>query len=270
MMAGVTDNEPPTPPHGMDADEYRRFQEFQRFQDYQRFVEAQRQGANLPVPVQPGQPVPHHPQPPALETQLDGMRQQLARIERVTNPPLWKKILGNKWLHRAVWLVIVIAIAVWGIPMLIQHYFGNHANADNQANTPLPKEQSGILPEGPHQAVADVYMFVAENNARYTCLLFSNAAAKQFATALGTATCAQAVPSVHGQVTDASSYGQPDLTQLPSPQGASMIISSCDFTVTGGPRLGTFTLTRQEQGWEITNYLAAAPCPAPSSVPPTS
>ena len=138
-MADVAENEPPalpsgadepTPPRGMDAAEYRRFQEFQRFQDYQRFVQQQGGGppANLPVPmqpgvpvqpggvpVQPGAPVPQHP----VEAQLAGMQQQLARIERVTNPPLWQKILRNKWLHRAVWLVIIVALASWGVPKLI-------------------------------------------------------------------------------------------------------------------------------------------------------
>ena len=124
MMTGVTDNEPPTPPRGIDgigADEYRRFQEFQRFQDYQRFVEAQRQGANLPVPVQPGQPVPHHEQPQALEAQLDSMRQQLARIEKRPNPPLWKKILGNRWVHRLSGWCWWSCSPSWGVPMLINH-----------------------------------------------------------------------------------------------------------------------------------------------------
>src|SRR6201992_1162781 len=158
MMADGAEKEPPalpsgadepTPPRGMDAAEYRRFQEFQRFQDYQRFVQQQGGGppANLPVPmqpgvpvqpggvpVQPGAPVPQHP----VEAQLAGMQQQLARIERVTNPPLWQKILRNKWLHRAVWLVIIVAVASVGVPKLLHHYLGSGTDQNPAAPGNLP------------------------------------------------------------------------------------------------------------------------------------
>lgn len=250
----------PAPPPGLSADEYRRFQEFQRFQDFQRFSQAGQQPPPAPVAQQPHQ---------ELATQLSDMRQQLARIERVTNPPTWQKILRNKWLHRLVWLVVLIVVATWGVPTLVEHYFGNHdADSTGPAALPLPKGQSGVLPEGPHQAVADVYMFVAENQPTAACLIFSTAAAGQFATHNDAATCPAAVTALSGQVTDRADYGQPDLTILPSPQGNTMTISSCSFTVSGGPRLGTFVLTKQEQGWEITAYDGAAPCPA--SAPPTS
>jgi hypothetical protein len=279
MMADMAENqqppgEPPTPPMGLpalpagaspsplppglDADEYRRFQEFQRFQDYQRF--SQGQPGNQPVPA------PHHHE---LATHLADMRQQLARIERVTNPPTWQKVLRNKWLHRLVWLVALIVLATWGVPALIHHYFGNSDSGTGPAALPLPKGQSGVLPEGPHQAVADVYMFIAENQPTDACLIFSGPAGRQFAATFGTRTCEQAATMLYGQVTDKATYGSPLLTPLPSPQGATMIISSCSFAVSGGPRLGTFTVTQQNQGWEITGY-AAGPTPCPASAPPTS
>jgi len=251
---------PPTPlPPGLDADEYRRFQEFQRFQDYQRFVGTQQDG-NQPVPA---------PQHHELVTHLADMRGQLARIERVTNPPTWQKVLRNKWLHRLVWLVVLIGLATWGVPTLIHHYFGNSDSGTGPAALPLPKGQSGVLPEGPHQAVADVYMFIAENQPTYACLIFSGPAGKQFAAAVGAPKCEQAVTTLSAQVTDKTAYASPLLTPLPGPQGPTMIISSCSFAVAGGPRLGTFTLTQQNQGWEITGY-AAGPTPCPASAPPTS
>lgn len=276
-------DEPPTPPSGLpaipgalppglNADEYRRFQEFQRFQDYQRFVESQRQPAPppaLPVPV-------HHD----MAEQLAGVRQHLAelsatqgQINRTLNPPTWQKVLRNKWLHRLVWLIVIVVLATWGVPKLIHHYFGTSdaAGGGPSAALPLPKGQSGVLPQGPHQAVADVYTFIAENYPTQACFIFSTPAARQFATAAGTSTCAAAVAAIHGQVGDKDAYAEPDLTPLPSPSGDTMTISSCDFPVTGGPRLGTFTLTKQQQGWEITRYEAPAPCPTPTSAsaPPT-
>jgi hypothetical protein len=319
----------PMPP-GMDADEYRRFQEFQRFQDYQRFVQGQQPpqpqvpqpgmpqpgmpqpgmpqpgmpqpGMPQPGMPQPGMPQPGMPQPgvqpggglvplqpgqPApygIEHHLSGMQQQLAeltasqaRIERVTNPPTWQKILRNKWLHRLLWLVIIILLATWGVPKLVHHYFGGETDTSGgSAALPLPKEQSGELPEHAHDAVYDVYLFIAGNHPVQACFPFSNTAAVQFANAAGTGNdCQKAVTQLHSQLTNANAYANTSLSQLPIVQGTTVVVSSCDFDVTGGPRLGTFTVTQQSQGWEITDYAAPAPCPPPTSgtstsTPPTS
>jgi hypothetical protein len=283
MMAVVGDNadEPtdqPTPPRGLDADEYRRFLEFQRFQDYQRFVETQQgTGNNLPVPMPAAQPsAPPQPPHPELAAHLAGMRQQLARIEKVTNPPTWQKILRNKWLHRALWLVIIVALASWGVPKVIQHYLGggDQQTTTGPANLPAPIGQSGALPTGPHDAVQEVYLFVGDNNPsyqRFLCSdLFTPTAARQFGAAHADGgTCVQAMDRLHAQVKPGAgdTYGMPDLTQLPAPQGTSMVISSCDFTVTDGPMLGTFTVVQQDKGWQIVNY--APPTACPSSAPPS-
>jgi hypothetical protein len=291
MMTGVTDNEPPTPPHGlnMDAEEYRRFQEFQRFQDYQRFVEAQRQGANLPVPVQPGQPVPHHqvpqqpPLPPhqqqhAIHTQLEGMRQQLARIERVTNPPVWKKILHSKWLHRLVGLLIIAIIAVWGVPTLINHYFGGNDNPGGPAALhPGTIQGSGRLEKHPRDAVAAVYHIIATTPPDTACLEFTSAAAAQFARDMHAADCTQAVRTIHDGL-DANGVNGYSFVVIPASamiqQGNTVQISSCAMQLDGGPRLGLFVVTEnQYQEWQITGHRNEPnPCPAPSSttVPPTS
>jgi hypothetical protein len=258
---------PPAPlPPGLDADEYRRFQEFQRFQDYQRFTRGQ--PGNLPAPA------PHHHE---LATHLADMRQQLARIEKVTNPPTWQKVLRNKWLHRLAWLIVLIVLATWGVPTLIHHYFGNSDSGTGPAALPAPLGESGDLAAGPHQAVADIYMWIAQNQQENPCITFDNTAKVQFATANGIqvtandamGACKQAIAKLFGQVSDKNAYATPDLTQLPSPQGSRVVISSCSFAVSGGPRLGTFTLTQQNQGWEITKY-AAGPTPCPASAPPTS
>lgn len=259
----------------MDADEYRRFQEFQRFQDYQRFVEAQREGEHLPVAAQPGQPVPHHSEQ-QLRTQLEGMRQQLARIEKVTNPPTWKKILQNKWLHRAIGLIVVIILAVYGIPALIGHYFGNNDNPGGQAALhPGEIEGSGRLEQNPWDAVAAVYHIVAENPPDTACYEFSVPARTQFATDMGAATCLDAVRRIHAGLSDAAKSAY-STVQIPN-NGVSTNperISSCSMTLDAGPRLGLFVVSENSAGeWQITGHRNEPnPCPTPTttSAPPTS
>jgi hypothetical protein len=294
MMADVAENDPdePTPPRGIDRvadpDEYRRFLEFRRFQEYQRFVEGQQQGggSNLPAPVQPAQPQPQPlPQPQQspeqqheLAEHLAGMRQQLARIERVTNPPTWQKILRNKWLHRALWLVIVVAVASWGIPRLIHHYLGGDTDqpTNGAALRPGDLQGSGRLEMNPKDAVAAVYHIVAETPPDSACLEFSPAARVKFAADLHAPTCRQAVRTLHAGLgpagVDAYSFVQvPDSAVTRS--GGTARISSCAMGVDDGPRLGLFVVTENQfQEWQITGHSNEPdPCPAPSSAsaPPT-
>lgn len=254
----------------MDSEEYRRFQEFQRFQDYQRFVEAQGNG-QAPVSAQP-------PQDKALATQLDGMRQQLARIERVTNPPMWRKILRSKWLHRAAWLVIVIILATWGVPKLIEHYFGNGSDNTPPSQAALPATnvgQSGEL-ETPKQTIHDVYQFIAEGNSKSLCGITMNARASgQFARIQGTQTCAGAVAKLNGALTttdEVNQYVLADTSQLPDPHGNTYVVTSCQLAALNPPLppLATFTLTKQAQtadSWQITNVTAPIEqCPATPSL----
>jgi hypothetical protein len=298
MMADVAENEPPagpselpsgadepTPPRGLDAEEYRRFQEFQRFQDYQRFVQQQGGGApaNLPVPVQPSVPVPQPgapvpfdgpvPQHP-VEARLAGMQQQLARIERVTNPPLWQKILRNKWLHRAVWLVIIVALASWGVPKLIHHYLGSGTDQNPAApgNLPLPKNQSRELAQHQDDAVTDVYLFIATKRPDQACFLFLDGAGQEFANAVGASNCEAAIRQLEQQVTEADSYSTPTLTAQRPLTAPTMTIQSCDFDISGGPLLGNFVVSQQpDQTWGISEYSKGpGSCPSPTAAaPPT-
>ena len=257
---------PPALPPGLNADEYRRFQEFQRFQDYQRFVQTQGQPAGVPDPA-PGQEVAE---------QLAGVRQHLAelsashaQINRTLNPPLWKKILGSRWLYRLVWLAVIVIIGVWGIPALVQHFLGGAGSGSNP-NQSLPKELNGTLIDDPKREVVGIYKFVATDDPVNACHVFSITAANQFASAYGVQTCEKAIDVLSKQVKDKASYQRPYLDPLPEPPGGLMTISSCSFPVVGGPRLGTFTMTQQNAGWEITGYAAQQSCPAPtSSAPPT-
>lgn len=286
MMADVAENDPdePTPPRGIDAAEYRRFLEFQRFQEYQRFVEAQQRqggGTNLPAPVQPA-----HPAPPAephqhdLAEHLAGMRQQLARIERVTNPPTWQKILRNKWLHRALWLVIVVAVASWGVPRLIHHYLGGDSDQATNGAALRPGEipGSGRLETNPKDAVAAVYHIIAETPPDSACLEFSPRARGTFAADLHAPTCRQAVRTLHARLgpagVNAYSFVQVPDTAVTRSAGTARI-SSCAMGVDAGPRLGLFVVTENQfDEWQITGHSNEPdPCPAPppssASTPPT-
>jgi hypothetical protein len=264
----------PTPPRGMDIEEYRRFQEFQRFQDYQRFVQAQ-QGPQPPAPIPPGPPgeLPPHSE---LESQIVGMRQQLSRIERVTNPPTWQKILRNKWLHRLLWLVVIVLLATWGVPKLIHHYFGGTDQPGGTAALhPGEIQGSGRLATNPKDGVAAVYHIVAEAPPDEACLEFSPAARAEFARDLGAPTCLQAVRHIHAEL-DRAAVNAYAFVQVPDSalvrNGTSAQVSSCGMTIDAGPRLGLFTLTQDSSDeWLITGHSREPdPCPAPTTVPPTS
>jgi hypothetical protein len=258
----------PTPPPGLDADEYRRFQEFQRFQDYQRFVESGRGHTTAGM-------APHAH---TVGEQLAGVRQHLAelsatqtQIHRTLNPPPWKKILRNSWLHRAVLLAMIAILVAWGVPTLVQHYFGSSHTTSSpfQPKTQFP---SGLPPD-PLVQVASMYKWVARDDAVNACYQFSPAAARQFSqywAGVSGSTCAQATHKLFKMVTNPDVYGYPDLSQVNEPPHATrMTISSCSYVVTDGPRLGTFTTTKQVAGWEITDYQGPTQCPS-ESVPPTS
>lgn len=268
---------PDQPPAGVDPETYRRYMEFQRFQEFQRFTQATPPAAP-PWTAEGGNLEPAQGRPDVHE-QLAGMRHQLhqiqhsqTKIEKATNPPLWRKILRSTPLRWAVGLLVLILVAVWGVPALIQHYFGSGVSAHtNGAGKPTSIGSSGQLPTAPYDAIAAVYLLPAQGSpASRTCLLFSPAAAKSFTQAFGATSCEAAVGKITAQITDRNAYSDPDMSMLPTPAGNTVTVSSCQFTVIGGPRLGTFTVRRQEDGWLITGYQAQQPCPVPTSTPSTT
>jgi hypothetical protein len=265
---------PEQPPAGVDPETFRQFQEFQRFQQFQHFTQTTppaappwtAEGGNLePAPGRPDV----HEQLAGVRDQLHKIQHSQAKIERVTNPPLWRKILRSTPVRWAMGILLLIILAVWGVPALIQHYFGSNVDQHtNGAGKPSSIGVSGLLPGAPYDTVAAVYLLPAQGSpASRTCLLFSPTAAKTFAQAFGAASCEAAVGKITAQITDRNAYATPDMSMLPNPTGDTVTVSSCAFDVTGGPRLGTFTVTKQEDGWLVTGYQAQQPCT--SSVPTT-
>ena len=253
----------PTPaPQGLDADEYRRFQEFQRFQDYQRFVGTQ---GNQPVPA---------PQHHELATHLADMRQKLARIERVTNPPTWQKVLRNKWLHRLVWFVIVVV----ALSIAYQRFFGSSQPNNPAALHPGQVQGSGRLEDNPADAAAAVYHLISENSPTNACLEFGSSAGTQFARDLGATDCAAAVTKIYNQLGNGGRAAY-EVVRVPATAvtttGGTAEVSSCGMGIDAGPRLGIFVLTEDQfHGWRVTGHRSEPdPCPAPPTTggpPPTS
>jgi hypothetical protein len=278
---------PETPPAGVDPETFRQFQEFQRFQQFQRFNQGEQppppaappwtaEGGNLEPfhgqqPPSPGHPAVHH-QLAGVQQQLNQIQQSQAKIERATNPPLWRKILRSTPFRWAVGLLVIVLIAIWGVPALVQHYVGgdNHDQNTNNVGLPTSIEGSGQLASSPYDAATDIYLFLGEGqSAHNACLTFSASARQSFAQAFGTASCDAAYTKIAGQITDKNAYSEPDISQLPpSPTGTTITVDPCLLGVTGGPRLGEFTVTQvPNKDWLISGYQAKT-CPAPPT--PTS
>ncbi|HEY4460343.1 MAG TPA: hypothetical protein VGN81_38895 [Pseudonocardiaceae bacterium] len=155
----------------------------------------------------------------------------------------------------AVLMISGCAVTVTVSPVDVQH--------TSSAAKPTSIQQSGQLPATPYDAVAVIYLFPAEGIAPdKSCLIFTASAAKSFGQAFGASSCAAAFTKIASQITDKDAYSEPDTSRLPSnPTGNTITVDSCDLGVTGGPRLGTFTVTHLEKGWQITGYQAQRTCP---------
>ncbi|MGH3494740.1 MAG: hypothetical protein ACRDQ1_16105, partial [Sciscionella sp.] len=197
--------------------------------------------------------------------------------ERATNPPLWRKVLRSPWLYRALVLVALIV----GATVAYHHFFpGDTPAGQNQAARPgsKPERQAKEGVGGPKDAVADIYRFAAQASsasdpadamtfAKHACFIFTDRAAAQFADARQARSCTSAMRSIAPSKPD--SYGAVDLRGLPEPPSNRSVVTidSCSFAVSGGPRLGVFTMTAQPGGTWLISHYAKGPesCPAPPS-----
>jgi hypothetical protein len=110
----------------------------------------------------------------------------------------------------------------------------------------------------PDLAVNDVYKLIAPPaTADRVCdSVFTPQGGNQFAADLGAPTCQQAVALAAATVTNPSAYKR---TTVPASAiqmhgEDSATISSCALDVQGGERLGTFLLTRAQNGWYISGH----------------
>ncbi|WIV58814.1 hypothetical protein [Amycolatopsis nalaikhensis] len=261
----------PAPQPPVDPAELEQFRQFQQFQDYLRFTQSQQGNQPAPPPnagmvqAPPVQPVAQQGgQPPVIPPGY-----QLVPAERGRRGlPRWAKWLGRKVI---AWVLAIVILGVAGT-WLYNHFFPS----DKGEDTSTFVEHGGgkyhtnqTLPTDPFQAVRAIYDSIGKPDAEKSkidrvCLSMSEQAQAQFARDLGYADCATAVPALSAQVKDMNTYIYAVHNISGMPYGDTVTIHSCWFDIQGGPRLGSFALTKVEMGqWLITGHT-----PEPTACPP--
>ncbi|RKT57805.1 hypothetical protein C8E97_6530 [Saccharothrix australiensis] len=167
-------------------------------------------------------------------------------------------LLRSKFFRRLVYLAVVLLVASY----FYERYFGGPSPSEVAVDSGGDKGNV-IAPQTPYGlqgTVALFYKHVINDDAGRACLLFSEDKAEQaFTRAFGAKDCESAIHQLSGQVTNGAQYRQPGFPadMRTTPEGGTVEVSSCKLQVTGGPRLGRFVLTMQEnRTWVITGYEA--------------
>ncbi len=242
----------------LDPEQLRQFQQFQQFQDYLKFTQAQQQGGQV-VSTQAGGP----PVPPPPQGGLVPAPPQPPRRPRIPMPRFVKRALASV-------LSALIFLAVLGIAgkLLYDHFFPPQDDDKPAAETGGGTYHANkILSTQPYEAVRKVYQQIAQGRPDLACGYFDTPVQDRFARDVNAADCQQAVLTLKGQVTNVNDYAESIWPQTYDPNAATLTINSCDFTITGGPALGVFTVTKVDKGqWLITGHAPGPPtCPAPTS-----
>jgi hypothetical protein len=215
-------SEPAPAPPSIDPEAVRQFQQFQQFQELIRHQP-------------PGAPVPYFPPPPPPK-------------------PLWQKFLGSKLVRRLILLAIIVVLASYAY----DRFFGSKDDDLPASVTGGGKTDTNlVLDTNPYETVRKVYHHIAQNVPEQACGRFTEEGARAFAAANGADDCAHAVAGLHAKVTNRNGYAEPDFHGKMGgvPVEDTIAISSCDLTVTSGPRLGAFTVHRiAKDQWIITDY----------------
>ncbi|HVW44136.1 MAG TPA: hypothetical protein VHC18_22570 [Amycolatopsis sp.] len=244
----------PAQPPQLDPEQLRQFQQFQQFQDYLRFTEARQQGEVVPITQQGSPPVP----PPPYGGQVQVAPPPPPPRPKIT-VPRWVKRLGGKILSA---LIILIVLVIAG-KLAYNHFFPSN----NDDNRPAAETGGGtyhtnkILSTQPYEAVRTVYDAIGqkdpnpENMVAKACGRFREDIQQKFAQDMGYPDCRQAVLALHPQVTNVNDYLESIFPKQYDPDAPSITVDSCDFTISGGPALGVFTVTKVEKGqWLITGH----------------
>ncbi|GAA3554627.1 hypothetical protein GCM10022222_42860 [Amycolatopsis ultiminotia] len=257
----------------IDPEQYRQFQEFQRFQEYLRFTQAQQ--GNEPAPVTDAALVPAGTRRP--DTQQGGgyppappnQPGTVARYEEPPRPrrpvPRWLKRLGGKILGWVLVLVLLGLAGTWAY----HHFFPSD---EGKSSAQIAAEGGGtyhtnqiLTTASPYESVRRVYDGIAQHGpgqrsmVDHVCGLFDQATQQKFATDLDYPSCDAAVDGLHRKLDptpgSVDAYAESISKHSGWPPGESVVISSCDFTITGGPALGDFTVKQVDKGqWLITGH----------------
>lgn len=170
----------------------------------------------------------------------------------------------------AAGLALLIGCATPTVINDVHHAAAVQAAQEADARTADQLTLAHELPATPPDVAAAFVNLLAEGGtdaATEGCLLFSDQAAAQFAIAHHATTCADAMTTLHRQVTDPETYAD-DLT-VPATAwtqaGETATLNGCMLSWSGlftdmpviapGPLLGVVTLARLDgNGWQIASY----------------
>jgi hypothetical protein len=268
----------------MDPAQLEQFRQFQQFQDYLKFTQSQQ--GNQPAPPPDAGMVQAPPSQPATQDSGAGRPPvippgyQLVPTER-RRAPKWVSWLGKKVIAWALAIVILGLAGTW----LYNHFFPNDSG---KTSAQLAQEGGGkyhtnhVFSTNPYEAVRFVYHNIAQGRVADACGRFQNEGqrdiqtqfaqdiAQTFRQNTAQTDCKKAVEFLATQVTNKNDYAEslPSSVSEPLP-GDTVTIDSCTFTISGGPALGVFTVSKVEKGqWLITGHaIGPAKC---SGVPTTS
>ncbi|AXX33949.1 hypothetical protein APASM_6584 [Actinosynnema pretiosum subsp. pretiosum] len=191
----------------------------------------------------PGYPVPHQqPYPPPAPAVHKGK-------------PWWQHVLASRLVRRLVTLGVLLLV----LQYFYDQYFGGEQPGDRAQTAGGPTgEAVEMAPDTPVKTIAKLYGDVGSGRVRACKVLFSEDAARDgFASAFGAGTCEEAFAALKPQVTHVTNYSGVSFSSelYKTPTTDVVVVSSCEAVVSGGPRLGKFTVTRQSnEKWMISAY----------------
>lgn len=159
-------------------------------------------------------------------------------------------------LKRAIRTVLTTVVVLLLGVLAVWYFFLWHPEPDRPSGAG-PTAGTPILPTTPKDTVRAVYHYLAAKQPPVACALFDPAGAAQFAGDFKAKDCESAMRDLAAKVTDPASYGNPKFTEDALISDASASVSSCTITWPGaaGPKLGAFSLTRQQNGgWIISGH----------------
>ena len=104
------------------------------------------------------------------------------------------------------------------------------------------------------------------------CGRFREDTQQKFAVDMRYPDCRQAVLALHAQVTNVNDYAESIPSSVSESYGDTVVVDSCRFTISDGPALGVFTVTKVDKGqWLITGHERGPKtcAPAGASTSPT-
>ncbi|MEV6230203.1 hypothetical protein AB0L88_20345 [Saccharopolyspora shandongensis] len=236
----VETDAPARPQQSADDAEFRQYQQFLEFQKFREWQQSQGGDVAVPPPAAPPAAKPQDPK-----------------------KAWWKRALGllrYKLVRRLIYLLLALLLLNYLYNSLMTSWFGSTGGDTGTGTGGIPADSVPMKARTPADAVLDVYNLLRGDDPTKTCALFDDTGKAGFASAHQAPDCATATRQLHEQITNPGPYANPDLEDNAvtiADQEAQVL--GCRVHVTGGPRLGTFKLTKQpDGGWAISAYALQA------------